>query len=37
MNLTKYIGMYQSFIKDKRIHLKQNTQKRTPLLQNIHL
>ena len=25
MNLTKYIGMYQSFIKDKRIHLKQNT------------
>ncbi len=25
MNLTKYIGMYQSFIKDKHIHLKQNT------------
>ena len=25
MNFTKYIGMYQSFIKDKRIHLKQNT------------
>lgn len=25
MNLTKYIGMYQSFIKDNRIHLKQNT------------
>ena len=25
MDLTKYIGMYQSFIKDKRIHLKQNT------------
>ncbi len=24
MNLTKYIGMYQSFIKDSRIHLKQN-------------
>lgn len=25
MNFTKYIGMYQSFIKDSRIHLKQNT------------
>lgn len=25
MNWTKYIGMYQSFIQDKRIHLKQNT------------
>ena len=25
MNLTKYIGMYQSFIKDNCIHLKQNT------------
>lgn len=25
MNFTKYIGMYQSFIKDKRIHLKQDT------------
>lgn len=25
MNLTKYIGMYQSFIKDSHIHLKQNT------------
>lgn len=25
MDFTKYIGMYQSFIKDSRIHLKQNT------------
>ena len=25
MNFTKYIGMYQSFIKDSHIHLKQNT------------
>lgn len=25
MNFTKYIGMYKSFIKDSRIHLKQNT------------
>lgn len=25
MNLTKYIGMYQSLIKDSHIHLKQNT------------
>lgn len=25
MDLAKYIGMYQSFIKDSRIHLKQNT------------
>lgn len=25
MDFTKYIGMYQSFLKDKRIHLKQNT------------
>ena len=25
MNFTKHIGMYQSFIKDSRIHLKQNT------------
>lgn len=25
MNLTKYIGMYRSFIKDSHIHLKQNT------------
>lgn len=25
MNFTKYIGMYQSFIKDKCIYLKQNT------------
>lgn len=25
MNLTKYISMYQSFIKDSHIHLKQNT------------
>lgn len=24
MNFTKYIGMYQSFIKDSHIHLKQN-------------
>ncbi len=25
MDFTKYIGMYQSFIKDSHIHLKQNT------------
>lgn len=25
MNFTKYIGMYQSFIKDSHIYLKQNT------------
>lgn len=25
MNLTKYIGMYRSFIKDSHIHLKQDT------------
>ena len=25
MNLTKYIGMYQSLIKNSHIHLKQNT------------
>ena len=25
MNFTKYIGMYQSFIKDGHIHLKQDT------------
>lgn len=25
MNFTKYIGMYQSFIKDSHIHLRQNT------------
>lgn len=25
MNFTKYIGMYQSFIKERQIHLKQDT------------
>lgn len=41
MNLTKYIGLYQSLIKDSHIHLKQNTistlKSVPPLLQNIHL